>query len=254
MVRKEFLQVKLMANERNLGFAKANNQALQEIFNRGNASVEAEALPLLPDFVLLLNQDTQVLPDTLAGMVDFMRKHTQAGVAGCKLVDENGKVVPQVRRFPKFLDQAAVILKVPHIFPRVLDKYLMADFDYDKKKPQEVDSIRGSFFMIRREVLERTGNLDERYFFWFEEVDFCRQVKNAGWEVMYNGAVKCIDLVGQSVKKMFHFEGQKMFTESMLKYFKKWQPRWQYWFLWLLRPVGLGMALIADHLHIRRFA
>lgn len=241
MIAKEFPQVELIANNYNAGFAKANNQAINRMI----------AEKSLSDFVLLLNQDMLVLHETLSDMVRFMREHPEAGVAGCHLVDEHGKTVSHVRRLPTLWDQAAILLKLPHIFPHILDRYLMSDFDYGNKEPQEVDSIRGSFFMIRKEVIEKLGGLDELYFFWFEEVDYCRQVKNAGWKVMYTGETTCVDFVGQSVKKVAQFKRQKMFTESMLKYFGKWQPRWQWAVLQVLRVVALTGVWVGDFLRSR---
>jgi len=230
MIRAEFPQVRLIANKDNLGFAKANNLAIKE--SQG-------------DFVLLLNQDMRALSGTMEGMVKFMRAHPEAGIAGCRLIDEKGETVRHVRRFPGVWGQAAIILKLPHLFPRIIHKYL-ADFDYSKPGAQEVDSVRGSFFCIRREVLEKIGGLDERYFFWFEEVDYCRQAKLAGFKVFYTGDVQCIDFVGQSVKKLNHLKRQKMFTESMVKYFKKWHPGWRAGLIAALRPVGLGLSWLAD--------
>jgi GT2 family glycosyltransferase len=188
----------------------------------------------------------RVLSGTLAEMVGFMRNHPEAAVGGCHLVDEEGKMVRHARRFPGVWDQATIILKVPHFFPKILDKYLMADFDYAKMEPQEVDSLRGSFFMIRHEAIAKIGPLDERYFFWFEEVDFCRRARAAGYKILYNGAVKCIDLVGQSVKTLGQYKRQKMFLESMVKYFRKWYPGWRAWLIGVLRPIGLAMAWAAD--------
>ncbi len=229
MMAEEFPQVKLIVNKENVGFARANNQALD--FAQGK-------------YILLLNPDTKILAGALDGMVKFMEDSPRAGVAGCHLVGEEGETVPSARRFPKVWDQALLILKLPHLAPVLLDSYLMKNFDYEK--PAEVDSVRGSFFMIRREVVQKIGGLDERYFVWFEEVDYCRQVKKAGWQVMYTPAVKCIDYVGQSFGQLKTFEKQKMFTESLLKYFKKWQPSWQYGLLFCLRPIGLAGAWLAQ--------
>jgi len=234
MVRAEFPQVRLMVNKENLGFAKANNLAIKEA--KG-------------DFILLLNQDMRALAGTMFGMVGFMRAHAEAGIAGCHLINEKGQTVNHIRRFPGVWDQAAVLLKLPHLFPHLLSKYLMADFDYLRPGAQEVDSVRGSFFCIRREVLEKIGGLDERYFFWFEEVDYCREAKQAGFKVMYAGDIQCIDFVGQSVKKLNHLMRQKMFTESMVKYFKKWHPGWRVLILEILRPIGLGSAWLTDIFH-----
>lgn len=214
MVNKNFEQVELIANSENLGFAKANNQAIKKASGR---------------YILLLNPDMRVYPDTLKNMVAWMDERPQAGVAGCHLVDEKGGTVPHVRRFPRLGDQLAIVLKIPHIFPGILNKYLQKDLDHNKEA--EADSIRGSFFMIRREALRDIGELDERFFIWFEEVDYCKRAWRAGWKVMYTPQARCIDHVGQSFALVRKATTQRYFRDSMLKYFYKWHPRWQYWVL-----------------------
>lgn len=226
MVRQDFPQVNVIANNDNLGFAAANNQAIQQARGR---------------YVLLLNPDMQVFENTLGKMVKWMDDHPQAGVAGCKLVDDRGNIIPHIRRFPGFGDQLAVVLKLPHLFPSVLNGYIPKDIDYNKE--QEVDSIRGSFFMIRGEVLEELGGLDERYFIWFEEVDFCRQVKQKGWKTMYTPYVQCRDYVGKSFAQVPKGRTQKYFRDSMLKYFRKWHPAWQYWILRICWVPSIILAL-----------
>lgn len=234
IVKRDFPKVKLIANIDNLGFAKANNQAIRE----------AEG-----DFILLLNPDMRVFPDTLKNMVEWMRQNKQASVAGCHLVNEKGETVKQVRRFPKLLDQLMVVLKVPHIFPRVLNKYLQVDFDY--KKSVLVDSIRGSFFMIRQETIEKVGLLDEKYFIWFEEVDYCQRVKKAGGEIWYTPVAKCLDYVGQSFNQLPRGKTQKYFCNSQLIYFKKWQPAWQYWILKLAWIPGMFIAFLGEKMKMK---
>lgn len=211
MVRQEFPQVELIENSENLGFAKANNQALRIAQGK---------------FILLLNPDMRVKPNTLENMLKWMRENMQASVAGCHLIDERNNTIKHARRFPRVFDQLAIILKLPHLFPWILKKYLRLDFDYSRSS--KVDSIRGGFFMIRRrgEIL-----LDERYFLWFEEVDFCRQIYKNGGEVWYTPVAECIDYVGQSFKQVNRLITQKYFRDSQLKYFKKWHPWWQYWIL-----------------------
>ncbi|NTU99440.1 glycosyltransferase family 2 protein [Candidatus Falkowbacteria bacterium] len=223
MVQSEFPQVRLIANKHNFGFARANNQAIRQI----NGSSE---------FILLLNPDMIVLPNTLSDMLAWMRVSTQAAVAGCHLVSEHGATVKHVRRFPRLLDQLAIVLKLPHLFPNVLKDYLRDDFDYDQ--PAKVDSVRGGFFMMPRSTIEQVGLLDERYFIWFEEVDYCRQVYQKGLEVWYTPVTDCIDFVGQSFKQVKRGTTQKYFQDSMLKYFKKWHPLWQYLILRAAWPIG----------------
>ncbi len=219
MIQSEFPEVKLIVNRDNLGFAKANNQGIKEASG---------------DFILLLNPDMRVFPETIKAMLAWARLHPQAVVSGCRLETETGALVPHVRRFPRLTDQLAVILKLPHLFPHLLDAYLQADFDY--QQAAKVDSIRGAFFLINCQVWEKIAGsakplLDERYFIWFEEVDFCRQVYQYGGEVWYTPAARCIDYVGQSFGQVNLRLKQKYVQESMLKYFQKWQPRWQSRFL-----------------------
>lgn len=229
MVKKEFPTVTLIASPENLGFSKANNKAIKLSTGR---------------FVLLLNPDMRVMPETLPQMVEFMEKHPTAGIAGCHLVNDTGATVPHVRRFPTVWDQAAIILKLPHLFPFVTNKYLMKDFDYNTLLANVVDSIRGSFFMIRRELIDKIGGLDERYFIWFEEVDYCKEALKAGFKVMYNPKVKCVDYVGQSFKQVVTYKKQQMLRDSMVKYFKKWHPGWQSRVITMLWSIGLAEAYI----------
>lgn len=197
-------RLRVLLNNTNVGFARANNQAIEQASGR---------------YVLLLNPDMRVFPDTLATMVRWMDAHPRVGVAGCHLVTDTGKTVSHVRRFPGLWNQLAIVLKLPHLFPRVLDRYLMRDFDYTKEA--RVDSVRGSFFMIRRAAL-RVGLLDERFFIWFEEVDFCKRMRSAGWEVWYTPVARCVDRVGRSFAQVSGYKKQKMFLESMYRYFDKW--------------------------------
>lgn len=216
MVKKEFPQVILISNQDNLGFAAANDQALERAKGK---------------FILLLNPDMLVKRDTLENALLWAKENPQATVTGCKLVSEKGEIVRQVRRFPKFSDQLAVTLKLPHFFPSIINKYLCSDFDY--LKAAKVDSIRGAFFLINREEFcKKSGRpyprLDERYFIWFEEVDFCREVYRLGGEVWYTPVAECLDYVGSSFAQVKRGQAQKYFSDSMLKYFEKWEKRSEY--------------------------
>jgi hypothetical protein len=232
MVEKKFPQVKLIKNEDNLGFSKANNIAIKQ--SKGN-------------FILLLNPDMQVFEDTLKKSLNFAKSNPKAIVSSCKLVDEKNNIIRHIRRFPKFFDQLMIILKVPHVFPKVLNKYLISDFDYNRS--QKVDSVRGSFFMINKNEFKRLSGqdlplLDERYFVWFEEVDFCKNIYRLGGEVWYNSEVKCLDYVGQSFSLLKRIKAQKLFRDSMLKYFEKWQARWQYFLLKIFWLIGMFFTFL----------
>jgi len=207
MLRSEFPQIHLVANQENLGFAKANNQALR--LTQG-------------DFVLLLNPDMKLAPDSLSRAVAWLKAKPEAGVAGFRLLNQAGEIIKQVRCFPTLLDQLAIVLKIPHLIPSVLNKYILADFDYNHDT--EVDSIRGSYFFIRRQTLEKLGYLDERFFLWFEEVDYCRRVWQSGVQVWYSNASQATDYVGKSFQLLPRKKNKKYFRDSQIKYFAKWHP------------------------------
>lgn len=201
--------VKLLKNDKNRGFGFPNNQAVKLATG---------------EFLLFLNPDMMVEDGSLDKMVEWMRSHPDVGLASCKLVDQYGKLNKSAlpRRFPSVWDQLAIILKLPHLFPSIIDYYLFKDFNPEIE--QEVDSVRGSFMIMRREVYEKLGwAFDPRYFIWFEDVDLCREVKKMGLKVVYTPIISCVDYIGQSFKKINFFWKQKQFIKSMAQYFWKWR-------------------------------
>ncbi len=228
-VRASFPEVTVIANTENVGFAKACNQGI-------GASPSRHAL--------LLNPDMQVEADAVRMTIAYLDTHPEVGVMGAKLIGADGKTIPHVRRFPTFWDQLATLLKLPHFFPQLLDRYLGKDLDLDKE--QFVDSVRGSYFAINRTALERLGGLDERYFIWYEEVDYCKQVHAAGLEVAYVPSIVAHDLIGRSFAQRDLYWKQKNLTRSMVTYFRKWHPWWQGMVLSLLRLPILCAAWVLD--------
>lgn len=242
MVKREFPNVHLLANDINMGLSKAWNMALKQIDSK---------------YALVFNPDMIVRADTLRKMYDWMEDNRRVNVAGCKLVDEKGGLLSHVRLFPSIHDQLAIILKLPHVLKNILSKYLREDFDYTKAA--QVDSIRGSFFMINMESVQELKlfinstlpYFDERYFLWFEEVDYCKQIKKAGGEVWYTPVAECVDLVGASFKQVPRGITQRYMQDSQLKYFKKWHPTWQWLILKLVWPIGKFMAMIGEKVGIK---
>lgn len=232
VIEKKFPEVVLIKNQKNTGFGYPNNQAAK--LAKGS-------------FLLFLNPDMRVREGSLDKIVGWMRSHPEVGLASCKLVDENGKVNKEAspRRFPGVLDQVLLVLKIPHLFPRILDKYLMSDFDPEKE--QEVETVRGSFMLMRRDVYEKLGwAFDPRYFIWFEDVDTCREVSRLGYKVVYTPIIECIDYVGQTFKKQSSLLKQRRFTKSMLQYFQKWEPWYKWIIIAIFRPVGISMTAIYE--------
>lgn len=204
-VRAAFPDVRVIANKENRGFAAACNQGLA-------ASAARHAL--------LLNPDMRVEPGALAKTVDYLDAYPNVAVLGAKLVGEDGKPMYHLRRFPTWKDQLVILLKLARWFPKTIDRYMGRDIDLDLE--QDVDSIRGSYFAINRSALDTIGMLDERYFIWFEEVDYCRRVKEKGMNVRYVPSVVAHDSVGKSFAQRSRWWKRKQFFASLLKYFWKW--------------------------------
>lgn len=229
-IREQFPRVKIIENGKNLGFGAANNHAYKHAKGR---------------YILFLNPDMLVFRNMLPHLVEWMDVHPHVAISCCKLVDKQGNVNKSAlpRRFPRLFDQVAILLKLNHVFPRLLHGYLMQDMDTDRE--QEVDSVRGSCMLVRRTFVEELGMpFDSRYFIWFEDVDICKEASKRGYCVMYVPGVSCMDYVGQTFQKQAMFIKQCWFTGSMLQYFKKWEP----WYIWMwiafLRPgVLLGAWL-----------
>lgn len=215
LVRRLFPWAHIITNSENAGFAKANNQAREKAQGR---------------HLLLLNPDTTVETDALEKVVKILDGDKTIGVLGGMLVMQNGQPVPQLRRFPTLLSQLCVLLKIAAIFPFTISRYMGKDLDL--AKTQDCDSIRGAFFAISETAKKTLGMLDERYFLWFEEVDYCRSAKEHGLRVVYDPSIKAYDfLTSPSFAQRDSLWKNKVFSASMIAYFDKWHPAWQVSFI-----------------------
>lgn len=230
MLRMRFPRVLLIQNDSNRGFAYACNQGLKVAAG---------------DVFILLNPDMLVGAGALDHACELLRDRQDIGVLGASLKTPDGARVPSVRRDPSIADQLAILLKLAKFVPRLTERYLAADFDYARS--QAVEQVRGSFFAFRRDVFERVGTLDaSRFFLWFEEVDYCRRVRAAGYKVWYHADVSCTDLVGRSFAQQSLAFKQAQFSRSMAAYFLKWHPAWQGWMVLVLRPILVAGARAVD--------
>lgn len=205
MVDEEFPWALLIENQENLGFARANNQAIR--LSTG-------------EYILLLNSDTFVRPDTIAQMLSFMQAHPEAGMSGCKLFYADGSLQPSCSNFPTLLTELSGAFYLDRLFPRsrLFGKYLMTYWDYDDVR--EVDAIIGAFMLIRRRAIDEVGLMDEGFFMYSEEVDWCYRFKQAGWKVYYVPHAEAIHLWGGSSRQL----EVKMFVQmyrSRVAFFRK---------------------------------
>lgn len=206
MVAQNFPQVNLTASKENLGFGKANNIGIRQAAG---------------DYVLLLNPDTEIFPDTLQKSMDFMAAHPDCGIMGCRMLYADRKLQPSIRRFPSFVPIFLMAVKAPKIFKslKAIDRYLATDFDYSKT--QEVDQVMGAYMFIRKQVLKKIGVFDEDFFIWFEEVDLCLRAHKAGFKVMYDPEASIIHHGGKSFAQQKLIANQKAFFKSAWTYLKK---------------------------------
>ena len=222
--------VKIILNNKNLGFAKANNQGIKQAQG---------------DYILLLNPDTEIIEKgSLAEAVELMEANKDWGVLGCRLLEADRQTQLSVRSFPRIIPQIMISLKLHHIFPksRALQSYFQTHFDYQKISP--VDQVMGAFLMTRREVLSKIGLLDEKFYIWFEEVDFCKRTKRAGWKVIYSPKPTIIHYGSQSFVQVLSLSKQKIYNRSAIYYFKKHHP-WKVGFLSFFSPLSLSLAWLS---------
>jgi hypothetical protein len=182
MVAQEFPQALLVANQTNRGYPAANNQGLHA-FGYPN-STDA------PRFTLLLNPDTELPPRGLADMVSFMERWPDAGVAGPRLELLDGSLDLACRRtFPSPLVSFYRLTGLSKLFPhsRRFGQYNLTYLDPGQMT--EVDSVVGAFMMVRREAIREVGLMDESFFMYGEDLDWCYRIKAAGWKVYYNPEV-----------------------------------------------------------------
>jgi GT2 family glycosyltransferase len=179
MVAAEFPQAILIANQVNRGYPAANNQGLRALGYPDGAQA--------PQFALLLNPDTEVPSDGLASMLSFMARYPKAGVAGPRLELPDGTLDLACRRsFPSPTVSFYRLVGLSKLFPRspVFGQYNLTYLDPDQVT--EVDSVVGAFMMVRREAIRQVGLMDETFFMYGEDLDWCYRIKASGWQVYYN--------------------------------------------------------------------
>jgi len=205
MVKNEFSQVKLIENKKNLGFSRANNEAVKS--SRG-------------EYILFLNTDTVILENAIEEMLKFMKTYSEAGALGPKLLNPDGTLQFSCRKFYTLRAILARRTFLGKIFPssKSLREHLMSDWDHNDVR--EVDWVMGACLLVRRNVLDIIGLLDEKYIMYFEDVDLCYRIKQSGFKVYYVPRARVIHYYRResaqkfSIKTIWHIQ-------SMLRFYKK---------------------------------
>ena len=217
-VKKTFPFIHLVENGKNLGFAKAVNQGLQKASGK---------------YVLLLNPDTRVKHGAIRHLLSFMASHLETGVAGAQLLNSDGSRQNSIANFPSLATELLNKRFLRWLFPK---RYPGKERNYSESV--EVDSVIGACMIVRREALDQVGFLDEDYFLFLEETDWCYRMKGAGWKICH---------VPQA--EVYHFQGKSAEAErkrakveyyrSRYHFFKKNKGNLQ----WVILHFGLLMRL-----------
>ena len=230
MVRQRFPEVQLIAHDENLGFAAGNNLALRQMDLEGEAA---------PRQILFLNPDTRVVGDALGVLVRFLDETPRAGVAGARLLYGDGGFQHSAFAFPGL---SQIFLDFFPLHHRLLDSPLNGRYPralYEARKPFEVDHPLGAALMVRREAWVQVGGFDERFFMYCEEIDLCREIKDAGWGVYCVPQAEIVHLEAQSTRQFRDQMFVALWRSRFLMFDKHGGPL----FRWLARRVvrlGLG--------------
>ncbi len=207
MIRGSFPSVRLIANDDNRGYSKGVNQAFLASSGR---------------YFLILNPDIIVDEDSIDALVRFMDDRPGAGIAGSKLVFPDGSLQPSCRSFYTI---TALFLRrtfLGRIFPRAkaLRQHLMRD--YDHAEARQVDWVIGACMIVRRDAVAEVGLMDERFFLYFEDTDWCYRMKQHGWEVWYDPGSVMVHLYERSSAKSVLSRPFLLHMLSLMRYYEKW--------------------------------
>ncbi len=205
MVQADFSQVQLIASQQNLGYAGGNNV--------GAAAAKGQ-------YLFLLNPDTELKPGALARMLAYMETHPQVGALGPQLLWPDGSVQSSRRRFPTVGSLFWESTLLAQWFPRNrhVQRYHLLDKPDDQ--PQAVDWVVGAAILIRRDAWRQVGPIDEEFFMYFEETDWCRRSVGAGWQTHYLPAAQIIHYEGKSSEQVVAVRTLR-FQRSKLRYTRK---------------------------------
>jgi GT2 family glycosyltransferase len=226
MVREKFPQVHLIENRENVGFARANNQAIRQCTGK---------------HMLLLNPDTLVAPGALQTLVDFLDTHPEAGAAGPRILNADGSLQISSQPQPTLSRELWRLFHLDRLSPYA--EYPLTK--WETNQAQEVDTLKGACLLLRREALDQVGFLDEEYFMYSEEVDLCYRFQRAGWHLFWVPQADVVHFGGQSTQQL---PGEMFLNlyHGKIKYFRKhhgWPAAQAY--KWILMIAALSRLVLA---------
>jgi len=208
LLKNDFSDCKLITNEINVGFGRANNQCIPGSQGR---------------YILLLNTDAFVSEETLNKTIQYMDDNSGCGILGVKLLGRDGDLQPSCRYFPTPWN---IFLKRTGFNKFFQNTQLVDDMSWDHNSVRQCDWVPGCYYLIRSEVVEKVGLFDPRYFLYYEEVDHCFATKKAGWDVHYFADTSVVHIGGESAKSEGELTSsgrqlEALQIESELLYFRK---------------------------------
>lgn len=230
-LRTHFPEVHFIANKENVGYSRANNQAIR--LAKG-------------DYILLLNPDTLVGENVFYNVIRFMDTHPEAGCAGVKMIDTYGRFHPESKRsFPTPWNSLCKMTGLSKIFPMspLFARYHLLYLDCNAI--HEIDVISGAFMMFRKETLDKTGLLDEKFFMYGEDIDISYRVLKANYKNYYL-PFPILHYKGESTKKD-SFKYVQIFYGAMLIFFRKHYPHYNFFFTFMIKLaifIRAGIACI----------
>ncbi len=224
-IKKHFPEVNLIENKTNTGFAHANNQALKIMQGR---------------FAVLLNSDTILQEEAIKNLLTFMNGSPEAGIAGVQLLNDDGSKQNSIDNFPSLETEIFNKSILRLLFP---NKYPSKGRNYTS--PIEVDSVIGACMMVRKEAMDEVGVLDEDYFIFLEETDWCFRMHEKGWKVYHVPDARVIHSSGYSKKKK-PWESQIEYYKSLYMFFRKNRGGVPYIILRILKPFKILINLILN--------
>lgn len=227
-IGERFPDIKLIINSKNVGFTVATNQAIKE--SRGK-------------YILWLNTDTVLYPNSLKSLYEFMEDHPHVGIVGPKVLNEDGSFQPQCKRgLPTPLSSLAHMLKLNKIAPnnRFFGNYFLAHLPIDEDN--QVVSVSGCCLFARRDVWDDIGPLDENIIGFGEDIDWCMRAKKAGWEVWYYPRSVITHLKGQGGTHARPYCKIWGMHQAMWMIYKKYFSRWYNFILTAAVFVGISLS------------
>lgn len=222
--------VRFLELSQNKGFAAANNAAAATLRGGGD--------------IFLLNPDTEVRAGVLSALMRILREKPEVGIVGPKLVNPDGSLQPSVRPFPRFLDFVCYMLKLGRVVQRRQENA------HDYSRAGYVDQVMGAAFLIRRETWEKVGKLDEGFFTLFEEVDFCKRARAAGWKTYFTPAGEVMHVRAASFSQLVGLAKTIPWIRSALRYAHKHIGFGAWFLLWAMLPATMLLTVPASVWHI----